>query len=470
MGKVLALIPSNYGRQSVGYALRDGDVQVSSASDALVLLNEEEFELLLIFPGEIGIQRDAFIRRALSKDPLLGVVLIGEPFPASSITETFVDLFLPEDASPEHITGSVERVIETRRLQLECNLVGKSPELRAIAELIFRVAPTDLPVLIIGESGTGKELVAQAIHRHSNRSNGPFLPINAAAIPEGTLESELFGHEKGSFTGASTRHTGYFEQADNGTAFLDEVAELPLPVQAKLLRVIETGDLMRVGGTGHIHVDVRLIAATNSDLTVKTSKGDFREDLYYRLAAVKIAIPPLRERPKDIPVLVYKFVSEIRANTEKVIGGISETAIARMMKYHWPGNVRELRNLVENAVILAGERAVAPQDIESYFEDHAQMGRRLPVVAESLPTEDQRIGAALAMLISELRALRLRVDELAERLDSIAAYDPESAERIRIQTALRDNDYDKAAAAKSLGMSLRTLYRRLKRYDLNPAK
>ncbi|RKZ30392.1 sigma-54-dependent Fis family transcriptional regulator [bacterium] len=463
MGRVLALVPS----EEFGYTPQSGDILVDSAADALKTLNKQTFELLLIFPGEMSVPRDAIIRRALSKNPLMGTVLIGKPLPTSRIAEMLVDVYLPANSNPDNISKQIERLIETRRLQAECDLVGKSPELRAIGELIFRIAPNNLPVLIIGESGTGKELVASAIHRHSNRAEKPFFPVNAAAIPEGTLESELFGHEKGAFTGAANLHKGYFEQADGGTVFLDEIAELPVPVQAKLLRTIETGEFMRVGGTGFIHVDVRLLAATNRDLTDITARGEFRDDLYYRLAAVKINIPPLRERPQDIPVLVYKFILDLEKKTKAGFGGISERAILRMMDYHWPGNVRELRNLVENAVLLAGEKQVTPADLEDYFAEHAQLGRKLPVPTEWKSTTDDRTTAALMLIFSELKSIKDSIENLTEKLQSFEIDNPQEAEKTLIIKALRDNDYNKSEAAKDLGISLRTLYRRIKKYNID---
>ncbi|HHS50033.1 MAG TPA: sigma-54-dependent Fis family transcriptional regulator, partial [candidate division Zixibacteria bacterium] len=331
--------------------------------------------------------------------------------------------------------------------------------------LIFRVAPTDLPVLIVGESGTGKELVAKAIHRHSKRSEKRFLPINAAAIAPGTLESELFGHERGSFTGASARHRGFFEQADGGTLFLDEIAELPIPVQAKLLRVLETGDIMRVGGSETVHTNVRLLAATNRDLIGGALDGQFRQDLYYRLSAVKIKIPPLRERPEDIPILIYKFAQSISLEHSVENRGFAEAAIVRMMDYHWPGNVRELRNLVENAILLSGDAPISAEDLEPYFEDHELMGRALPVLRERTADEmmPQNIERALILIFKELEAIRDRLDRLSEHFEQPKTQD---LERRRITAALERYDGDKRKAAEELGVSIRTLYRWLKKYRL----
>ncbi len=467
MEKILVINP---GKDEIALDY-DADI-VDTAADGLRKLNQRQYDLLTIMPGDIGIARESLIRRALAKVPLLGVVLVGEPYPEDNIAETLVDLLLPEDTISERLNEDVRHFLETRRLQLECDLVGKSSELKAIAELIFRVAPTDLPVLIIGESGTGKELVARAIHKHSKRSSCAFLAVNSAAIPEGTLESELFGHEKGAFTGADSKHKGYFEQANNGTIFLDEISELPQNIQAKLLRVLETGDVMRVGGSGSIHTDVRLIAATNIDLTDAVARHYFREDLYYRLSAVKINIPPLRQRRKDIPVLVYRFISEVRKTHGEDFGGFSDSAVNAMMSYHWPGNVRELRNLVENAVLLAGKRLVVPDDLDSYFLDHERIGRDLPILAGKglsriwSEQEGKRIEVALSMIFTQLERLNERIDEISNSISKNPTT-PEEADRNSIIRALQESGYDKKTAADKLGISLRTLYRRMKKHGIS---
>ena len=463
MDRMLALDPS--GECSLVNV--DTDRMVTGAADALRSLNEGSYELFLLCPGELEISRTSLLRRAMAKDPLMGIILIGDRSGYDRVTLAAVDRVLPPEMEPEELIGEIEEIIATRRLLAECDLVGKSPELKAIGKLIFRVAPTGLPVLIMGESGTGKELVARAIHRHSGRNEKIFLAVNSAAIPRGTLESELFGHERGAFTGASSRHQGYFEQADGGTLFLDEIAEIPPEIQAKLLRVLESGSFMRVGGSSELHSDVRLLGATNANLARAMSEGDFREDLYYRLSAVKVNIPPLRERTQDIPILVTKFLMELEERHSMAFGGLSRNAVDRMMDYHWPGNVRELKNLVENALLLAGEEVVEPEDLEGYFSEHANIGRNLPATVDERTSQgEDGLKTALAMIFSELRALRESMNELEMRVDSLAVSDPGKAERLRILRALRDNDYDKDLAAAELGISLRTLYRRLKKYDI----
>jgi transcriptional regulator with GAF, ATPase, and Fis domain len=232
-------------------------------------------------------------------------------------------------------------------------IVGQSPALSAVLDKVRRVAPTDASVLIYGETGTGKELIARAIHSTSRRRDKPLIKINCAALPAGLVESELFGHEKGAFTGAIARHTGRFELADGGTIFLDEIGELPAETQAKLLRVLQEHEFDRVGGTSPRKVDVRVIAATNRDLLKAVREKAFREDLYYRLSVFPVQLPPLRERPEDIPLLAKYLLDKFAARIARRFDGIDPATLRRLMAYPWPGNVRELQNVLERAVILA---------------------------------------------------------------------------------------------------------------------
>lgn len=448
------------------YMVRDGDLKVASAVDTLKILNTEKIEAVLIMPGEIGISRESLVHKIASKNPLISIVLVGDSLPENSIASMIVDLHFPENAKIERIYKELDELIAVKKVLSDCDLVGKSTQMKAIGELILRVSPTDLPVLIVGESGTGKELVARAIHKNSKRASAKFLPVNSAAIPAGTLESELFGHEKGSFTGATSRHSGYFEQADKGTIFLDEIAEIPLPIQSKLLRVLETGDFIRVGGSGSVNVDVRLICATNADLLLAVSKKLFREDLYYRLSSVKIHIPPLRERIEDIPALVYKFVSEISSRYNEKFGGITADAIERMMKYHWPGNIRELKNLVEKSVLLAGKKPIVGNDLEDYFFEHEQIGRNLPTLkTDTFVASSENMAMALAVIYSELKGIKSNIDELAN-IFRRNEFNSDYILKKKIIDALEKNDFDKKRTAEKLGMSVRTLYRKLKKLGI----
>lgn len=243
------------------------------------------------------------------------------------------------------------------------NLIGESDGLKKVCSLIERVAESDSTILILGESGTGKELVARTIHYNSLRRNKPLIPINCGAIPETLLESELFGHEKGAFTGASSTRIGRFELADGGTIFLDEIGEMSPTLQVKLLRVLQQREFERVGGTKTIKVDVRIIAATNIDLEKAIQVGKFREDLYYRLNVIPIVIPPLRERTEDIPILMEYFLNHFNRSKKKSIQGFSPEAMNLLLSYQWPGNIRELENLIERLVILRGEGVITPEDM-----------------------------------------------------------------------------------------------------------
>jgi formate hydrogenlyase transcriptional activator len=234
-------------------------------------------------------------------------------------------------------------------------IVGRSPALRRVLHQVEQVAGTEATVLILGETGTGKELIARAIHRHSARRDGPLVTVNCAALPPTLIESELFGYEKGAFTGALTRKAGRFELADGGTLLLDEIGELPLDVQAKLLRVLQDGTFERLGSGPTTTVDVRVMAATNRNLVQQVATGHFREDLYYRLNVFPVTLPPLRERREDIPPLVWYFISQCQSRLGKVIARIPERAMARLMAYDWPGNIRELANVIERAIILSPE-------------------------------------------------------------------------------------------------------------------
>jgi len=248
-------------------------------------------------------------------------------------------------------------------------IIGKSPRIMEIFETLRMVAPTEATVLILGESGTGKELVADAIHANSNRGQGPLVKVNCAALPDTLLESELFGHEKGSFTGAVARREGRFKLADRGTLFLDEIGEMSLLLQAKLLRVIQTKSFERVGGTETITADVRLVVATNRDLEKEVREGRFREDLFYRLNVVPVTLPPLRERREDIPILAEHFLKEIAERNGKLIRGFSPEAMDLMVRNRWKGNVRELQNVVERAVIMARGDVIQPGDLPGHISD-----------------------------------------------------------------------------------------------------
>ncbi len=264
--------------------------------------------------------------------------------------------------------------LENRRLQaaahVDHDMVGDSPAIRGVCQFIAKVAPTDSTVLICGESGTGKELVARAVHRNSRRASKPFVAINCAAITETLLESEMFGHEKGSFTGAVAQKRGKLEAADGGTILLDEIGEMSAALQSKLLRVLQEREFERVGGTRTVRADLRVIAATNRDLAEEVRNGTFRQDLYYRLNVVKVNLPPLRERRGDIPLLARHFIQKFARRSSRHVAGLAPEARDLLLRYNWPGNVRELENAIERAVVMGSTEFILPEDLpETLFEE-----------------------------------------------------------------------------------------------------
>ncbi|MGO0123529.1 sigma-54-dependent transcriptional regulator [Desulfothermobacter acidiphilus] len=319
-------------------------------------------------------------------------------------------------------------------------LLGRSPAMIEVFKEIGKFADTDYTVLIMGETGTGKELVAGALHRNSRRRQGPFVRINCAAIPENLLESELFGYEKGAFTGATSRKLGKFELAEGGTLFLDEIGEFPLTMQPKLLRVLQEKEFERVGGTKTVRVDVRIIAATNQDLERMVKEGSFREDLYYRLNVVTIRVPPLRERKEDISLLAEHFLRQAASRLGKPVQGFSSEALAILHSYDWPGNVRELRNVCERAVVLAQGMLVLPEDLPLTLREHRELGLEEGELAFKL-----RSGQTLAEILQDV-------------------------ERTVILKALQEHNFNRTRTAQALGISRRTLHLKLKEYGLGEGK
>src|SRR5690348_6981160 len=308
----------------------------------------------------------------------LGLVEATEPDAKGLARRLGLTGFLSKPADPAEVTGTVRRLIERRKLQQRTGIIGESPAIQEVLVKIEQMAPVSSTVLIEGESGTGKELVARAIHDLSPRRGKPFITVNCAALPETLLESELFGHEKGSFTGAAERRLGRFELSDGGTIFLDEMGEMPAATQVKLLRVLEDRSFFRVGGTQAIKVDVRVIAATNKSLKEEVMLGRFRDDLFYRLNVLYIYLPPLRERKTDIPLLVRRFIAEFAKAHDRTFKGITPEALQILVDAEWPGNVRQLRNLIESMVVLAPEGEIRASDIPPDIRDGGR-GRALPM-------------------------------------------------------------------------------------------
>jgi Nif-specific regulatory protein len=324
-------------------------------------------------------------------------------------------------------------------------IVGEAPALREVLLKVEQVAPTHSTVLLRGETGTGKELVAHAIHINSPREPKPFVRVNCAALAPGVLESELFGHEKGAFTGAVARRPGRFELADGGTLFLDEVGDLPMEVQVKLLRVLQEREFERVGGTETIKVDVRVISATHRDLESLIAAGRFREDLYYRLNVFPITMPPLRDRIEDLPRLVEHFVGKFNRTTGKTLRGFEPSAIGALTAYQWPGNVRELENVVERAIIVARGAEVTAADLD--FGRRGPAAAALATAASAAPTAAQAVASAAA----GGKPLQARLQE---------------QERNEIVAAIERNAGNIAGAARVLGINRSTLYYRLRKHGL----
>jgi DNA-binding NtrC family response regulator len=361
--------------------------------------------------------------------------------------------FLAKPVDPDHLLLLVSRALEQRRIVTENlllreelavrrgapQLVGDDPSLRKVFAALQRAATTDTTVLIEGESGTGKELFARSLHALSPRADAPFVAINCAAIPETLLETELFGYEKGAFTGAVARKPGKFEIAHRGTLFLDEIGDLPLTLQAKILRALEEKRFERVGGTASVQVDVRLVAATNRGLRAAVAARRFREDLYFRLSVFPITVPPLRDRPGDIPLLARYFVDRFCRDLKKRALVLSPEAVEQLKAYRWPGNVRELQNCIERAVILADGDAILPRHLHLSFVE--------PPSPEppAGPWEQLDLGGTLA--------------EVTRRVIA-------DVEKVKIERVLSDTDHNRGRAAELLGITYKTLLSKLKEHRL----
>jgi DNA-binding NtrC family response regulator len=382
-GRVLIVDDEVNARTALGELLREEGYAVETAADgfkALPKLDEFAPDLVLTdlkMPGMDGIE---LMRKARERDPER-VVVVMTAFGAvdtavSAMREGAAD-YLTKPINVEELVLVIERALERRRLRAEAgllrqrlserhrisNIIGSSPPMQKVFETVMQVAPSRASVLISGESGTGKELIAAAIHEHSPRASQPFVKLHCAALAETLLESELFGHERGSFTGALSRRDGRFQQADKGTLFLDEIGEISPSIQVKLLRFLQEHEFERVGGNQTIKVDVRIVAASNRDLAARVKEGLFREDLYYRLNVVSIEMPPLRARASDIPLLATFFLQRYGEENGRKLTGFTDAALERLVRYSWPGNVRELENAIERAVVVSRGELIRPEDL-----------------------------------------------------------------------------------------------------------
>ncbi|HXI72166.1 MAG TPA: sigma-54 dependent transcriptional regulator [Verrucomicrobiae bacterium] len=432
-----------------GYSAR----AVESAEEALALLAREEFFMVITDARLGGMSGYEFLGKIRGRWPDLPALMLtayATPKLAVEAIKAGAIDYLAKPFAPEELLHAVARCAERHQLLRENaalrsragdvigleQIVGESPKMRELRQLIQTVAPTDARVLILGESGTGKELVAGAMHSLSQRRGANYIRINCAAIPEALLESELFGHEKGAFTGAIKQKPGRVEEADGGTIFLDEIADMSKPLQAKLLRFLEDGSFTRVGGTQELRVNIRLIAATNRDIVQAIAADQFREDLFHRLNVVQFNLPPLRERGEDVLVLAGHFLKLFRATMNKSITGLAHGARQKLLSHRWPGNVRELRNAIERALILETSHEIQPVSLPDF-----QVEARLQKSAPGLATTEESLDDALARIEREL-----------------------------ITTAMEHQDFNLTRAAESLKLTRHSLRYRMQRLRMNPGE
>jgi len=481
---------------------------VSPMDDIAGALAREKPDVIVLTGGLSEPSTVHLVRRQLwNGASVVGLADVADASVMARLRELGYSEVYAKPADLDEVAAGIRRLGDRRRLAQETGLIGESEPLREVLVKIEQMAPVSSTVLIEGESGTGKELVARALHRLSPRRAKPFIAVNIGALPETLLESELFGHEKGAFTGAAERRLGRFELANGGTLFLDEIGEAPPSTQVKLLRVLEQRELMRVGGTQPIKVDVRVVAATNRPLREEVEAGRFRADLYYRLDVLTIYLPPLRDRREDIPLLVRSFVQEFSKAHDRAFHGISADAMQILTDYEWPGNVRELRNLIESMVVLSPGREITAADIPRELREGGR-ARLLPVhVGPVLRAQDAAGGRELEFIVRSLVELKLQMEELRRRVDEVrsdrgvrgemvgevhavpatpalgvpafeesaprpAALEiPAKAtmaeiERAAIVHALAEWKGNRRKAAEALGIGERTLYRKLKEYNL----
>jgi len=415
--------------------------KAATAEEGVKVVDRADLVLTdLRLPNMDGLGLLALIRRQNAQVPVVVMTAYGSIETAVECMKAGATDFLLKPFSLDHLMQVVHKALEVRALRDENrqlkeelgrryeydNIIGRSEPMQEIFATIERVAPTRATVLLAGESGVGKDLIARAIHFHSPRRDRPLVKINCTAIPENLMESELFGYEKGAFTGAVTSKPGKFEQADTGTVFLDEIGDVPGPIQVKLLRILQEREFERLGSNVTRHTDVRIIAATNQDLRAALEQGTFREDLYYRLNVVPLNIPPLRERKQDIPFLANHFIRKLAADSGSAVESITDAAIERLMAYHWPGNVRELENVIERSLVLCRGNRLDAGDVrlESAPRPRSQNGQHfLPegltldqyeqeLIREALRRADGNKSHAARLLGLTRNALRYRLTQM----------------------------------------------------------
>jgi DNA-binding NtrC family response regulator len=508
-----AAVRANAAFEGAGYKT----TMVSALDDLRAAIRRAHPELIVLTGG----LREAGLPRALAdaagEAATLGLVETTDTDPEHVGNLLGLSGVLIKPVPAEEVVAAGRRLIDRKKLQVRTGIIGEDPGIQAVLIKIEQMAPVTATVLIQGESGTGKELVARALHDLSPRRGKAFIAVNCAAIPDTLLESELFGHEKGSYTGATERRLGMFELAEGGSIFLDEIGEMPPATQVKVLRVLEEREFFRVGGAAPIKVDVRVIAATNRSLKEAMEMGHVRADLYYRLNVLSIYLPPLRERRGDIPILVRRFIAEFSRLHDRPFKGITPEAMRILVDAPWPGNVRELRNLIESMVVLSPSGEIRASDIPRDIRE--SVGRNLPV---HVPAVGRDIaGQELQYIVNSLLDLRLQVEDLRRRMDDgprralvIEPADAEvivgrrqaveggrqaaggslgteapgaddgdarapevvlyeegmrmaDVERAAISAALKATRGNRRRAAEKLGIGERTLYRKLREYHLD---
>jgi DNA-binding NtrC family response regulator len=446
--QVLVVEDDRVARELLVEILRAEGLEVTaraSGDDAIGEAGRRPYDLVIsdirLGDGASGMEVLAAFGKKSPQTPVILITAFGDVAGAMAAIQKGAHDYVSKPFDVAELTTTVRRTLERSRILEEsrnkpkaaerpAGIVGKSPAMLDVYKMVARVAATQSTVLVIGESGTGKELVARAIHNNSPRATGPFVAVNCTAITESLLESELFGHQKGAFTGAVAQKRGLFEEAQGGTLFLDEIGDVGAKMQASLLRVLQEGEFRRVGGNEAVKVDVRVVAATNKELEKEVQEDRFREDLYFRINVVNIRLPPLRERPEDIPLLVEHFLAKYAARERRSNAGVAPQAMQILEGYAWPGNVRELENVIERSLALAKDGVILPSD---------------------LPPEVSGLQSALS---SSSGGLLLDGDErppLAE------------IERRYIELILKENGGNKKKAAEILGIDRRTLYRSLER-------
>lgn len=437
--------------------LEDEGFEVFTANngqEALHICRDTDLDLVLTdmqMPGMGGMELLTKIKEETPQLPVIMMTAFGEVDKAVAAMQAGSFNFLSKPFKNDELLANINKAIEHHSLLREnfrlrneakqrcdfAGMVGKNRIMQDIYSLIEKVAPTSTSILITGESGTGKELIAKAIHSNSKRENGPFISVNCAALPDSLLESELFGHEKGAFTGAISMRKGRFERADHGTLFLDEIGEIPLPLQAKLLRIIQEKTFERVGGSSEIDVDVRIITATNKELKEEVDLGNFREDLYYRINVLNIHVPPLRERMDDIPLLARHFVDKFAHQLSKPDLTISEESIAFLSSLPWEGNIRELENTIERASILCNNNRIEPEDVQP------------DIISSNQPELDAYFN------IDEIFRPDIRLPDILNAL-----------EKKMIVRAMEQSEYVQTKAAQSLGITKSLLQYKMKKFGI----